>query len=106
MKSDLKWHLYELLPESTRIDRLVVDVDKDPHGAFFFGLTLLGRVETSPLFLPSPLGLGDHGPLGDYPPRDDRRRDGFPASVRFQRLLVPVVPCRPCKEPERIEDLP
>ncbi len=35
MRSDLKWHLYELLPESTRIDRLVTEVDKDPHGAFF-----------------------------------------------------------------------
>ena len=35
MKSDLKWHVYELLPESTRIDKLVVEVDKDPHGAFF-----------------------------------------------------------------------
>jgi hypothetical protein len=35
MRQDLKWHLYEPLPESTTIDRLVVEVDKDPHGAFF-----------------------------------------------------------------------
>ena len=35
MKQNLKWSPYEPLPESTRIDRLVVEVDKDPNGAFF-----------------------------------------------------------------------
>ena len=35
MKQDLKWHLYEPLSESTTIDRLVAEVDKDSHGAFF-----------------------------------------------------------------------
>jgi len=35
MRQDLKWHLYEPLPESTTIEMLVVEVDKDPHGAFF-----------------------------------------------------------------------
>ncbi len=35
MRQDLKWHLYGPLPESTTIDRLVIEVDKDPHGAFF-----------------------------------------------------------------------
>jgi hypothetical protein len=35
MRQDLKWHLYEPLPESTTIDRLVAEVDKDSHGAFF-----------------------------------------------------------------------
>ena len=35
MRQDLKWHLYGPLPESMRIDRLVVEVDKDPDGAFF-----------------------------------------------------------------------
>jgi hypothetical protein len=35
MRQDLKWHLYEPLPESTTIETLVAEVDKDPHGAFF-----------------------------------------------------------------------
>ena len=35
MRQDLKWHLYEPLPESTTIERLVAEVDKDLHGAFF-----------------------------------------------------------------------
>jgi len=35
MRQDLKWHLYGGLPESTRIETLVEEVDKDPHGAFF-----------------------------------------------------------------------
>jgi hypothetical protein len=35
MRQDLKWHLYTPLPESTTIGRLVAEVDKDPHGAFF-----------------------------------------------------------------------
>ncbi len=35
MREDLKWCPYGPLPESTRIDRLIVEVDKDPHGTFF-----------------------------------------------------------------------
>ena len=35
MRQDLQWHLYEPFPESTTIEGLVVEVDKDPHGAFF-----------------------------------------------------------------------
>ena len=35
MRQDLKWHLYEPLPESRTIERLVAEVDKDLHGAFF-----------------------------------------------------------------------
>ena len=35
MRQDLKWHSYGPFPESTRIDRLVAEVDKDFHGAFF-----------------------------------------------------------------------
>ena len=35
MRQDLKWHLYEPFPESRTIGRLVAEVDKDPHGAFF-----------------------------------------------------------------------
>ncbi len=35
MRQNLKWYPYGPLPESTRIDRLVVEVDKDPDGAFF-----------------------------------------------------------------------
>ncbi len=35
MGQNLKWCPYGPLPESTRIDRLVVQVDKDPDGAFF-----------------------------------------------------------------------
>jgi hypothetical protein len=35
MRQDLRWHLYEPLPESATIEGLVVEVDKDPHGAFF-----------------------------------------------------------------------
>lgn len=36
---NLKWYPYGPLPESIRIDRLVVEVDKDPHGAFFGSMT-------------------------------------------------------------------
>jgi hypothetical protein len=36
MRQDLKWHLYEPFPESTTIERLVVEVDKDPHGSSLF----------------------------------------------------------------------
>jgi hypothetical protein len=35
MRQDLKWHLYEPLSESTTIEALVEEVDKDPHGAFW-----------------------------------------------------------------------
>ena len=35
MRQDLKWHLYGAFPESARIQTLVEEVDKDPHGAFF-----------------------------------------------------------------------
>ena len=35
LRRDLKWHLYGALPESTTINKLVMEVDKDPHGAFF-----------------------------------------------------------------------
>ena len=35
MRQNLKWHPYRPLPESTRIDRLVIEVDKDPYGTFF-----------------------------------------------------------------------
>ena len=35
MRQDLKWHLYEPFPESTTIERLIAEVDKDLHGAFF-----------------------------------------------------------------------
>ncbi len=35
MQSDLKWHVYELLPTSHRIGRLVEEVSNDPYGAFF-----------------------------------------------------------------------
>jgi hypothetical protein len=35
MRQDLKWHLYEPLAESATIEKLVAEVDKDPHGAFF-----------------------------------------------------------------------
>lgn len=35
MRKDLKWHLYEPLSESTRLEALVEEVDKDPYGAFF-----------------------------------------------------------------------
>jgi len=45
MRKDLKWHLYEPLPESIRIDRLVVEADKDPHGAFFGSTT--ERIQSS-----------------------------------------------------------
>jgi hypothetical protein len=39
MRQNLMWHLYGPLPESIRIDRLVAEVDKDPHGAFFGQMT-------------------------------------------------------------------
>jgi hypothetical protein len=35
MRGDLKWHLYQPLAESATLERLVAEVDKDPHGAFF-----------------------------------------------------------------------
>ncbi len=35
MRQNLKWYPYGPLPESMRIDRLVVEVDTDPDGAFF-----------------------------------------------------------------------
>jgi len=35
MRQDLKWHLYKPLSESTRIEKLVEEVDKDPHGTFW-----------------------------------------------------------------------
>lgn len=35
MRQDLKWHSYEPFPASTRLESLVAEVDKDPHGAFF-----------------------------------------------------------------------
>jgi len=35
MRKDLKWHLYEPLSESTRIETLVEEVDSDPYGAFW-----------------------------------------------------------------------
>jgi len=35
MRQDLKWHPYEPLPESRSLEKLVAEVDKDPHGAFF-----------------------------------------------------------------------
>ncbi len=35
MRADLKWHLYGAFPESRRLEELVTEVDKDPHGAFF-----------------------------------------------------------------------
>jgi hypothetical protein len=39
MGQNLKWYSYGPLPESTRIDRLVVEVDNDPHAAFFGSMT-------------------------------------------------------------------
>lgn len=39
MRQDLKWHLYEPFSESTTIERLVAEVDKDPYGAFFGQIT-------------------------------------------------------------------
>jgi len=35
MRKDLRWHLYEPLSESIRLETLVEEVDKDPYGAFF-----------------------------------------------------------------------
>jgi hypothetical protein len=35
MRQDLKWHQYGPAPESTTIERLVAEVDRDPHGAFW-----------------------------------------------------------------------
>ncbi len=35
MRDNLKWYPYGPLPGSMRIDRLFVEVDKDPSGAFF-----------------------------------------------------------------------
>jgi hypothetical protein len=45
MGQNLKWYPYGPLPESIRIDRLVVEVDKDPHGAFFGSMT--ERIQSS-----------------------------------------------------------
>ena len=35
MKQDGKWHLYETLSESTTIETLVEEVDKDLYGTFW-----------------------------------------------------------------------
>ena len=35
MRQDLKWHLYEPLSVSRTIEKLVAEVERDPHGAFF-----------------------------------------------------------------------
>ena len=35
MRKDLKWHLYKPVPESTRIEKLVEEVDEDPYSTFF-----------------------------------------------------------------------
>ena len=35
MRSDLKWHSYEPLPESPSISRLLAEVHRDPHCCFF-----------------------------------------------------------------------
>ena len=35
VRADLRWHLYQPLAESRSIEKLVTEVDKDPHGAFF-----------------------------------------------------------------------
>jgi hypothetical protein len=34
-RADLKWHLYEPLPEAGRLEPLVKHIDEDPHGCFF-----------------------------------------------------------------------
>lgn len=35
MKSDLKWHPYDPLPEAKTIEAVLAEVDRDPHGCFF-----------------------------------------------------------------------
>ena len=35
MRQDLKWHSYGPLAESPTLEKLVAEVDIDPHGAFF-----------------------------------------------------------------------
>lgn len=45
MRQNLKWYSYEPLPESIRIDRLVIEVDKDPYGTFFGSMT--ERIQSS-----------------------------------------------------------
>jgi hypothetical protein len=35
MRQDLKWQLYEPFSESTAIEKLVTEVDTDPHAAFW-----------------------------------------------------------------------
>jgi hypothetical protein len=35
MRQDRKWHLYGAVSESTTLEKLVAEVDQDPHGAFF-----------------------------------------------------------------------
>jgi|PlaIllAssembly_1097288.scaffolds.fasta_scaffold132677_1 hypothetical protein len=47
MGQNQKWHSYGPLPESIRIDKLVVEVDNDPHGAFFGSMT--ERIQSSDL---------------------------------------------------------
>ena len=34
-RADLKWHRYDPLPESARLDVLVAEIDKDPVCCFF-----------------------------------------------------------------------
>lgn len=35
MRRDLKWHGYEPLPSSDRLDQLVAEIDEDPNCCFF-----------------------------------------------------------------------
>lgn len=35
MRQDRKWHLYGAVPDPTTLEKLVAEVDQDPHGAFF-----------------------------------------------------------------------
>jgi len=35
MRRDLKWHGYEVLPSSDRLDQLVAEIDEDPQCCFF-----------------------------------------------------------------------
>ena len=35
MRSDLKWHGYDLLPSSRDLEELVAEIDKDPYCCFF-----------------------------------------------------------------------
>ncbi|MBT8470119.1 MAG: DUF3024 domain-containing protein [Myxococcales bacterium] len=34
-RADLKWHLYEPLPEASRLGPLLKHIDEDPHSCFF-----------------------------------------------------------------------